>query len=702
VKTFLLRSALLGPLVVLSVSRACGPDFPNSYLAQSLDEITALPSLGFARELERLLPPEARPAAARGEAHDPGADEIGEVREALTTAGLSRIQVERRIRTYDRHHPCADLPAEFHLYAQGANAWIARDPAGAVKAWRQLLALPEQDRYYRTVWAAYMLGRVLYISEPETARESFQLARDAAARGFPDSQDLAAASLGWEARGFLAQRDYKQALRLYLRQFSLGDPSAVRSLQRTMQYAFFGRGGSDGESGPSPDQAAFDAATGCTFVPAPCSSLWDIAADRDLRAVVLAWFVSRGGPYGSWGKMEVDQIGRWVDLLQAVKDLGPDEAERWAFATYQCGLWNAAGRFVSRAEAGGPLGEWVRAMLLLRGGFVDDAAAHLANAARGFPRNYYRTTGDTDYARWIESPWQRLAGVQGALALRRDQYSDALRIFLEAGHWQDAAFVAERILTTDELLAYVTSEVPAPTGSEQFTPYWSALGLRDTALAGDLRYLLGRRLARANRFAEARAFYPDSVRQFYDSYVADTRAGFDLSRPPDERAARLWSAARTIRAHGMELLGTEMEPDFEIWAGDFQVPALWGSRYAGVRYDPYDDAHFMRLSPDHNAGVLAPTDGELQRAFAHPPPPRRFHYRARAIELAWLAAGLLPNDDDRTALILDTAGRWFAGANPEEADLFYKSLVVRCPETTLGRKAREAHWFPKKPKPDDN
>ncbi len=701
-KTFLRLSALTGPLLVLSVSRACGPDFPNSYLAQSSAEIATLPSLGFALELERLLPPDARPGAARTTAHDPLADEIGEMREALAAAGLSRREIERRVAAYDRHRPCAALPEEFHLYARGANAWNDGDADGAVKAWRQLLALPEQQRHYRTVWAAYMLGRALYVSKPEAARDAFQLARDAAARGFADSQDLAVASLGWEARSFLVQSDFKPALRLYLRQFELGERSAVPSLQRTMRYAFFGQNGADEENGLSPDQAAFDRKTGCTFVAASCPGLGELADDRDLRAVFLAWFVSRGGPYGSWGQKEADQMQRWVQVLREAKNLEPDEAERWAFATYQCGLWTDAGRFVSLAKPGSPLGEWVHAMLLLRDGFVDDAAGHLATAAQGFPRNYDQTPVDADSAQYFDSPWQRLAGVQGVLALRRDQFSGALRIFFSAGHWQDAAFVAERILTLDELYAFVKAEVPAPAGVEGTVPFLAAGGSRDAAMAGNLRHLLARRLARAHRFAEAREFYPEPLRAFYDSYVADSRAGFDLTRSPEDRAVHLWSAAQMIRSHGMELLGTEMEPDYAIWGGDFQGPDLWAVRYADVGYDRDNSAHFLRRPSDEKASAVTPTEAELQRAFAHLPPRRRFHYRARATELAWLAAGLLPNGDERTALILDTAGRWFAGADPEEADLFYKSLVVRCPETTLGRKARDARWFSKEPKPETN
>jgi hypothetical protein len=701
VKSFPLCSALAALLLLRPASRACGPDFPNSYLANSLEEIATLPSLNFASELGRLLPANggpATPTAVAGEPYDPRAAEIGEVREALLAAGLSMEEAEVSLRNYDRHSPCAGLPREFHLYARGANAWISGNPGEAVTAWRELLALPERDRRYRTVWAAYMLGRALYVSDPRAARDAFHLAREAAARGFPDSQRLSTAGLGWEARSYLVKAAYDEALRLYLRQFQVGDAAALSSLQRTVRYAFVGEEGSGEGNRPSKEEDADDRRTGTYFVAPPCGSLWYLARDRQLRGVVTAWFVSRGGPYGTWGQDESKQLRRWIDALQQAKDLTADEAELWAFACYQCGYWEDAGRFASAASPDGPSGEWVRAMLLLRGGFVDDAAKHLANAAKAFPKDSPPEDRLDEYE-FLDSPWARLQGVEGVLALRRDRYSDALRIFLRAGHWADAAFVAERILTLDELVAFVRAEVPAATEPQKQASNWDSDGTRAATSDNDLRFLLARRLVRANRFNEARDYFPKAVRAYYDPYIDDIRKGLDPSRPPEERAGCLWAAAQVIHGHGMEILGTELEPDYAIWDGDFQWPGLWDARYADVTYDPYSSAHFARRAGASSPGILAPTDGELQRAFSHLPPARRFHYGSRATELAWLAAGLLPNDDERTASILDRAGHWIAGRSPEEADLFYKSLVIRCPNTTLGREARAAHWFPRNAAP---
>ena len=58
------------------------------------------------------------------------------------------------------------------------------------------------------------------------------------------------------------------------------------------------------------------------------------------------------------------------------------------------------------------------------------------------------------------------------------------------------------------------------------------------------------------------------------------------------------------------------------------------------------------------------------------------------------AASLLPNNDDRTARLLCTAGVWLRYRDPKTADSFYKSVVIRCPQTEIGKHCQELRWFP--------
>ena len=456
-----LAAAGFGCLLFPDHSQACGPDFPNSYLANSLGEITTLPSLSFAAELERMIPPEARPSVSgKGEAGqvDLQKAEIAEVREALAAAGLSKAEIDSAAASYDRYRPNSRLPREFLIYARGANAWIAGNSAEAVKAWSELLDLPEKDRHYRTVWAAYMLGRALYVSDPSSARSAFHVARDASAHGFPDSQGLSLASIGWEARSYLVHADYNRAMRLYFQQYQLGDPTALPSLQRTVRYAFMSQKGSIDGDRPSIEEDAVSKLNGTYFSAEPCWDLQALSADRQLRGIVTAWFVARGGRQATWGQEEEKQLTRWIGALHTARDLSAEEADRWCWAAYQCGLWDDARRFAAVAQPDAPASEWVRAMLLLRSGFVDDAAAHLSNAAKAFPRDFPVDPSGQAYVD-ADSPWERFEGIQGVLALRRDQFANSLRLFLHSGHWADAAFVAERILSVEELMAFVQAEV---------------------------------------------------------------------------------------------------------------------------------------------------------------------------------------------------------------------------------------------------
>src|SRR5258708_5197219 len=54
----------------------------------------------------------------------------------------------------------AEFDSEFADYHKGAVAYLNQKWDEARAAWENLLKRPEQDRHYRTVWAAFMLGKV--------------------------------------------------------------------------------------------------------------------------------------------------------------------------------------------------------------------------------------------------------------------------------------------------------------------------------------------------------------------------------------------------------------------------------------------------------------------------------------------------------------------------------------------------------------
>jgi len=253
---------------------------------------------------------------------------------------------------------------------------------------------------------------------------------------------------------------------------------------------------------------------------------------------------------------------------------------------------------------------------------------------------------------------------------------------LRGRHWTDAAYVAERLMTTAELEAFVASAAlpPPPPEESKAAPqlyrrdgWWG-----EGALGENLRHLLARRMARAGQVEEAEPFYPPKLRPVARRYGQDVRAGFDTARPAAARAAAFWRAAQTAREHGLELLGTELEPDWYIW---------------GAQYRTEETGEMRRAAAQKPRGVFAPAEAELARLQEHGVPEKRFHYRYRAAELAGWAAALLPNDSPEAAEMLNAAGRWLAGRDPQAAKPFYQLLVIRCANTELGRRAAAIHWF---------
>src|SRR5439155_13513045 len=111
-------------------------------------------------------------------------------------------------------------------YRRGQEHW-----GEARQVWEELLKRPEQDRHYRTVWAAFMLGKLALKSQDPEAVKWFQRTRELARAGFSDSLGMAADSYGGEGRSEWKQEHPAQAAALFLTQLALGDERAIVSLK---------------------------------------------------------------------------------------------------------------------------------------------------------------------------------------------------------------------------------------------------------------------------------------------------------------------------------------------------------------------------------------------------------------------------------------------------------------------------------------
>src|SRR5262249_40210870 len=113
-------------------------------------------------------------------------------------AAIQHHDAVRKLVQVTDNKTSATLPEEFicefsdydrgaFAYRQGPEHWEE-----ARKAWQGLLERPEQDRHYRTVWAAFMLGKMAIKLGDSAAPGWFQKTREFARKGFADSLGLAA------------------------------------------------------------------------------------------------------------------------------------------------------------------------------------------------------------------------------------------------------------------------------------------------------------------------------------------------------------------------------------------------------------------------------------------------------------------------------------------------------------------------------
>lgn len=714
-KLFRLAVLLLALLCVAArPARACGPDFPNHLLESGEAALLTAPIARFRDELIRMHLATSRFAAKpatngyaaqslEAEIADLGAalrqadvpaDTAGRIcaahrveREKLRAfvasfddwadsgefvwddSGGHRVPPPQRRPKFAGLAPVPGVPAEFADYLEGAAAWHdPSDPkkAAARAAWERLLARPASERKFKSTWAAYMLGKYWEDDDKDKAARYFKQVRELVRAGFADSTGLAAASLGWEARLNFQQNKFRRAISLYLEQLAAGDDSALVSLQWAATAAL-----------ASPE------------------ALPELARDDQAQKVITAALIA-GEATASLNHDDTESGGsvsaNWLAAVEAAGVNDVESAEKLALAAYQAGEFDAAERWLKRAKDA-PVAQWVQAKLLLRAGKLREGGTLLAKVAGRLPVIVAPGTArpiqlaDNLYSPFINNRTDHAVAAEqvlaelGVLRLQRGEFVSALDALLRADFWGDAAYVAERVLTVDELKSYVDQSWPwRPTSTlRSGTNTVEAAPTKPAQQSENIRYLLARRLTRELRGNEARAYYPEQWQSPFDELVAALVSGWNEARPAAERAGELFRAAWRVRTNGMELLGTELAPDHHQWGGDFQDGITWQARAATAG----------------EARLNVATTNELRRAAAHgADPERRFHYRYQAAFLAARAASWLPDNSDYAALMLCTAGYWLKDRDPKTADLFYKTLVRRCRKTALGAAAERLRWFP--------
>ena len=526
------------------------------------------------------------------------------------------------------------LPAAVRLYTAGAVDFHRGDSAKAIRRFKAILDLPASERRDRAVWAAYMLGR-LYGRKNEIAEasKSFALTRELANRGAPDPLGLGVASFGEEARLHLDRVHALQNLKkMSSRQRREYGPEIVATVRLYAEQAAHGSTiGIDSLRDVTDEVLGDDSAVAASI----CNPMVQrLLVTRTLNADT--WPAYDRTPSTS-------QISTLVRSVQKCGSANLVATDRLAAIAYRDGDYQLADSLATQVTT--PLAMWVQARLAMQKGNVGEAAKYYAAASKAFPSSADASEAD-------QRAKTLLVGESGVLTLSRGEYVDALEQLYPyaATFWSDVEYIAERVLTVDELKTFVDTHKNA-----QFKPSVSLDNLamlpdKPTASTpGDsenanspadrLRDLLARRLVRAGRYQEALKYSSGIVADYVQALNEANTATSATDR------ARGWYGAAMLASDfksGNQLMGTEGPPDYYV--------------------QPYIGEGTGQLELRADDSFV--TEGERLRFKVSAPKPNfRYHYIFVGVDEAIHAADLLPPRSQAFAAVLCHATAWMIDFN---------------------------------------
>jgi len=740
----------------------CGPDFDNAYLVRaSKEEFLSIPEGSFLYELERITGQKiiAQKIAYKGSENSKDKD-LGDLKEALSKARISIIQKieatnsykesRSKILKYLKMHPIDDtwygdefrqeeradaesvrafkesirisplLPIEFREYMEGAVSYHAYDFETAINKWNKLLTLPKEERSYKSTWAAFMIGKAyLNLRKPKEAIPYFKLTRELALEMFKDSLNLSKESYGWQALAEYESADYTSSITSYLKTM---DVSSINWLcARIFEL----------------DEPIFKS----------------IVKDELSRNVLIGWAVSRFTTFNR-DNLSGDEssMNIYAKLLKAIEDSKIEgeiyNADRIAWLYYINGDIVKSKKWLELSQGKTLLSQFIDVKIMLRDGEVDKAIAKLETLVPLFEKSQ-------DKDMFYEYDIVRELNTEiGVLRLSRAEYIKAFDILLKGRHWENIAYVAEKVLTSEELENYLkqhSKDSVMNTNLDVYNDYYISMEKfykeNPEYRADDIRwnikwknnlydnliFLLARRFARENNLDKALVYMPTSYKMYWneiklhpDGYnvyeeksqvvnlrkkLEELKKYLNKAEGPKlsniERAKSYYEAGVILRKYGMELIGTELDPDGFVFDGGFNYYDSLENRFGILTeeaksyykdwYLKYvDKVNKLREKLKKDRGFFYGSEDEEKKIIGSLPSPlKRYHYRYKAAELMWKCAELLPDNDELKAKALCTGGTYLKNRDPKAADRFYKALVKKCGETELGKAANKIRWFPK-------
>jgi cellulose synthase operon protein C len=642
-------AALLVVLVLLAlplvprVLRACGPYFALEILST--------------REAAVLEPP-PRMSVTDGLVPTPGEklpiDESDneEARTRVELDGLSpehadRVKAMRASSNGDAAYSAGEgLPAIVRDYTAGAVSYHNRQLEKARGFFTRVLAVVPADgaREPRVVWARFMLGAIAHLqNDGESATAHWTATRGLVRSGLTDPLGLAVASLGEEARLWLKPGTLAKAVSLYAKQAAYGSERGRASLLMVAEQALG-------------DPVLLD----------------EGLRDPMTRRLILRYLYADGKP---------ETFKRVLDVFEGQRVSHVEGADLLAAQAYAAGNFDLATRLAAYEST--PLSAWITGKLALRRGDRQAALRAFADAVKGLPAHH--------------ADRGRAMAETGVLHLSGGDFAQAMELFHGAvvdgsgegyggtDYWADLAYLAERVLTLDELLPLVDRLAPPLSSAEREAIRKQADALseedrpwREEKPAEQLRELAGRRLMRAGRHEEALRYFDadERLQGIAKKYVDALTTARGRWQGQGTRAEAWFTAATIARVNGMELLGYELAPDY----------AMHDGAYAYFPPKPIDlaTATAATATPTVKSPGAA-TPGERQRVEASKPAiDSRFHYRLTAVDHALASADALPQRSQAFAAVLCRATAWIIDREPERARQVYARYLKEGPYVSWG------------------
>jgi len=603
--------ALCAPLFAFSpIASACGPDFPMQLLDGRQEHLLRLPESNFINALAPFaLPLPALPDNANiiiGEYDwerqvQVPASVLAE-QKLLPPAVAAHIQKVRAATNFKDAYTFAEgLAPELRWYSAGAVAFSQQDWPNAEAAFRQVLALPTTEQAQRRSWAMYSLARVLMAKGNNTeADKLFKDLYQEVANGLADPLNLAVSGLGEQARIALNAGNWQEAIALYGSQANYEHSGYESLLQVSRQLV----------------------------------ALDDAALSKALAQPLVVKLLTRYllTQYSGLSYDETAPLPRITKLLLANSAFQVENATELAAISYQQGEFDLAAKLLQMAKPSA-YGHWLSAKLAVRAGNEQEAAAAYANASKAFA-----VAGD---AMTLSNDEQcRVQAEHGVLQLQRGDYLQAMSLLYQSrNYWLDAAYVAERVLTIEELQQFISEQLPN-----------NKVANADASTENQLRAILARRLMRAGKIQQALGFFSDensylAAKQYQDALKTASASWFDV-----DKSQALFQMASITREHGMQLFGYELSPDYAVFDGYYE---LWNTPSTEVLSE--DEIKRVNRSSDTSA--------------------KRFHYRYTAAALADKAADLVPQNSQAFAATLCHASLWLLARDTEAAAPYYQRYL---------------------------